>query len=56
MRKLANAESPLCNRRRDLSTVARDEWYAAWRDSMPFRRDGQANHRTFLPLLVRALG
>lgn len=45
----------LCGRRLDLSTFSRDEWYAASRDSMPFRRDGKANHRPFLPLMVRAL-
>ena len=42
--------------RLDLGAVSRDEWYAAARDSMPFRRDGRANHRPFLPLFVRALG
>ena len=44
----------LCGRRLDLSTFSRDEWYAASRDSMPFRRDGRADHRPFLPLFVRA--
>jgi cell filamentation protein len=42
--------------RLDLGTVSRDEWSAAARDSMPFRRDGRAHHRPFLPLFVRALG
>ena len=46
----------LAGRQLDLSTFSRDEWYSASRDSMPFRRDGRANHRPFLPLFVRALG
>lgn len=45
----------LCGRRLDLAPITRDEWYAASRDSMPFRRDGHGNHRPFLPLFVRAL-
>lgn len=45
----------LCGYRLDLSVITRDEWYAASRDSMPFRRSGQANHRPFLPLIGRAL-
>lgn len=41
--------------RLDFGTLSRDEWYAASRDSMPFRRDGRADHGPFLPLFVRAL-
>jgi cell filamentation protein len=44
-----------CARALDLSQISREEWYAASRDSMPFRRDGRANHRPFVPLLLRAL-
>lgn len=44
-----------CGRRLDLSHVSRSEWYAASRDSTPFRRDGRANHRPFIPLLLRAV-
>jgi cell filamentation protein len=39
----------------NLSNVSRAEWYAASRDSTPFRRDGRANHRPFIPLLLRAV-
>lgn len=42
--------------RLDLSRIDRQEWYQASRDSAPFRRDGRANHRPFIPLMVRALG
>jgi len=45
----------LCGRRLDLSAISREEWYAASRDSMPFRREGQPNHRPFLPLFADAL-
>ncbi len=45
----------LCGRRLDLTTLSREEWYAASHDSMPFRRDGRADHRPFLPLFVRAI-
>jgi cell filamentation protein len=45
----------LCGRRLDLTGVSREEWYAASRDGMPFRRDGRANHRPFLPLFAAAL-
>lgn len=44
-----------CGRKLDLSNVSRAEWYAASRDSTPFRRDGRANHRPFIPLLLRAV-
>jgi cell filamentation protein len=40
----------------DLSGITRADWYSASADSMPFRRDGRANHRPFIPLLVRAVG
>jgi cell filamentation protein len=53
---LLHTVAALCGRRLDLSSVSRDALYAASRDSTPFRRDGQANHRPFLPLLVRAPG
>ncbi|CAN5761377.1 Fic family protein [soil metagenome] len=41
--------------RLDLSGFSRLDWYSASRDSAPFRRDGQANHRPFLPLLLPAV-
>ncbi|MCV7172315.1 Fic family protein [Mycobacterium manitobense] len=44
-----------CGKALDLSGISRDEWYAAARDSMPFRRDGRASHRPFLYLLGPAL-
>ncbi len=44
-----------CGRRLDLTAVSREDWYAASRDSMPFRRDGRPSHRPFLPLLVGAV-
>ncbi len=46
----------LRGRRLDLSTISREQWYAASRDSMPERRGGVANPRPFVPLCVRALG
>jgi cell filamentation protein len=52
---LLHTVTALCGRRLDFSGVSRDEWYAASRDSMPFRRDGKPKHRPFLPLLVDAL-
>jgi len=52
---LLHTVAALCGRRLDLTAVSRDEWYAASRDSMPFRRDGQPNHRPFLPLFTGAL-
>jgi cell filamentation protein len=52
---LLHTIAALCGRRLDLSAVAREEWYAASRDSMPFRRDGRPNHRPFLPLFADAL-
>jgi cell filamentation protein len=39
----------------DLSTLSRGEWYVASRGSMHRRADGRADHRPFVPLLVRAL-
>ena len=45
----------LCGFQLDLSGFSRHDWYAASRDSAPFRRDGQANHRPFLPLLGPAV-
>jgi len=39
----------------DLSTLSRGEWYAASRASMHGRHGGGADHRPFVPLLVRAL-
>ena len=44
-----------CGRRLDLSGVKRARWYAAARDSMPFRRDGRASHRPFLYALAGTL-
>jgi cell filamentation protein len=52
---LLHTVAALCGRRLDLTAVSREEWYAASRDSMPFRRDGRPNHRPFLPLLSGAL-
>jgi cell filamentation protein len=52
---LLHTLASLCGYRLDLSGISRQDWYAASRDSTPFRRDGQANHRPFLPLLLRAL-
>jgi cell filamentation protein len=52
---LLHTVAALCGHRLDLSGVRRHDWYAASRDSAPFRRDGQANHRPFLPLLLPAL-
>jgi len=40
-----------CGRTLDLVGIAREEWYAAAADSMPYRRDGQPSHRPFLYLL-----
>lgn len=47
--------STLRGRRLDLSTISRPEWYAASRDSMPSGRSRTVDHRTFVPLFVRAL-
>ena len=44
-----------CGRRLDLTSIRRDDWYAAARDSMPLRRDGRATHRPFLFLLLHAV-
>jgi fido (protein-threonine AMPylation protein) len=52
---LLHTVAALCGRRLDLTGVSREEWYAASRDGMPFRRDGRANHRPFLPLFAAAL-
>jgi cell filamentation protein len=40
-----------CGRRLDLTSIRRNDWYAAARDSMPLHRDGRASHRPFLFLL-----
>jgi cell filamentation protein len=52
---LLHTIAALCGRRLDLAAVSRDDWYAASRDSMPFRRDGRPNHRPFLPLFAGLL-
>ncbi len=52
---LLHTVAALCGRRLDLTAVSREEWYAASRDSMPFRRDGRPSHRPFLPLFAGAL-
>ena len=52
---LLHTVATLTGRCFDLTVISRDEWYAASRDSMPFRRDGPANHRPFLPLFGRAI-
>jgi cell filamentation protein len=44
-----------CGRTLDLTVTKRAEWYSAAFDSMPLLRDGRANHRPFLPILVRAV-
>lgn len=43
-------------RRLDLSGLDRAEWIAASRDSMPFRRDGEADPRPFTAILRSRLG
>lgn len=53
---LLHTVSALCGYRLDVSGISRADWYAASADSMPLRRDGRANHRPFIPLLVRAVG
>lgn len=52
---LLHGVAMLCGRRLDLTSISRREWYAAAADSMPMLRDGRANHRPFIPLLVRAV-
>lgn len=52
---LLHTAATRCGRRLDLTEVARDDWYAAAIDSMPFRRDGRASHRPFLYLLGSAV-
>jgi cell filamentation protein len=52
---LLHAVAGRCGRLLDLTVTSRDEWYSAARDSMPLLRDGRANHRPFLPILVRAV-
>jgi cell filamentation protein len=52
---LLHTVAALSGFRLDLSAVSRLDWYAASGDSAPFRRDGQANHRPFLPLLLPAV-
>ena len=52
---LLHTFAALCGHRLDLSGITRSQWYGASRDSMPFRRGGEANHRPFLPLFVNAL-
>ena len=52
---LLHTVAALCGRRLDLTGMSREDWYSASRDSMPFRRGGQPNHRPFLPLFVSAI-
>jgi cell filamentation protein len=52
---LLHTLAALCGYRLDLSGISRLDWYSASRDSAPFRRAGQANHRPFLPLLMPAV-
>jgi cell filamentation protein len=52
---LLHTLTALCGHRLDLSGFSRLDWYGASHDSTPFRRDGQANHRPFLPLLLPAV-
>ena len=42
-------------RRIDLEQVTRSAWIEASRDCMPFRRDGVADHRPFLPIMNAVL-
>src|SRR3954451_7905801 len=42
---LLHTVAALCGRRLDLTGMSREDWYSASRDSMPFRRGGQPNHR-----------
>ncbi len=48
--------SQRCGRELDLTTIRREDWIQASRDSMPFRRDGEPEHRPFLGLMNRAVG
>jgi cell filamentation protein len=52
---LLHTVAALCGRRLDFTEVSREDWYAASRDSMPFRRDGRPTHRPFLPLFTSAV-
>lgn len=52
---LLHTLATLCGHRLDLSTVSRAQWYAASRESMPYRRGGAVNHRPFLPVFLGAL-
>ncbi|WP_328353402.1 Fic family protein [Mycobacterium sp. NBC_00419] len=52
---LLHTLAAVCGHTLDLSAVSRTQWYAASRDSMPFRRGGAANHRPFLPVFSDAL-
>jgi cell filamentation protein len=52
---LLHTLAALCGYRLDLSGFSRLDWYGASHDSTPFRRDGHANHRPFLPLLLPAV-
>jgi cell filamentation protein len=52
---LLHTLAALCGHRLDLTDVSRAQWYAASRDSMPYRRGGAANHRPFLPVFLNAL-
>lgn len=52
---LLHTVAALCGHWMDLSGITRTQWYAASRDSMPFRRGGEPNHRPFLPVFGRAL-
>jgi cell filamentation protein, protein adenylyltransferase len=52
---LLHTAAALCGHRLDLREISRTQWYAASRDSMPYRRGGAANHRPFLPVFLHAL-
>jgi cell filamentation protein len=52
---LLHALAARCGRELDLSGLARSDWYAAAKDSMPLHRDGRPSYRSFLPLLNKAM-
>jgi aminoglycoside phosphotransferase (APT) family kinase protein len=52
---LLHTLAALCGHRLDLTDISRSQWYAASRDSMPYRRAGAANHRPFPPPFLKGL-
>jgi cell filamentation protein len=53
---LLHTVATLRGRRLDFGAITRAQWYAASRESMPSRRNGEADHRPLIPLFARALG